>query len=257
MFISANVYGWDWLTRPVTAIILVITLYGLLRPLIKYYFSKNRQEQTRVPLTMRFNSRNLNSDFLLACASLGVFVAILFATGDFDEMRSSIMPQSISTAGIVFAAMLIVTHLFIPSDYIAAVKGRSTRDKVQADMAGGEAEPEPEAEKDEGQHLDLTTDFGDLSRSQIRWRAFGYFAWCIGFFAGAQIIGLLPATIIFMVSYIRFHGRESWAMALSVSVPIWIGVYVLFHQVLHVPWPQSVIGDLWPVLRTMPSINFF
>lgn len=249
MFISANVYGWSWLLRPFTMIILLITLYGLLRPILRYYFSKERRGKAKVPISLKFQRSKLNTDFLLAIAILGLFIAAVAASTQWDEMRSQIMPQTIGTAGIVFSIMLIIVHVFVPPAYLAALKGRTARDKIQKKDDGSES--------GESQHFDLTTDFGDLSVGTIRGRAFAYFAWCVGFLGGAMLIGLLPAMAIFMVSYIRFHGRESWAMAFSVTVPIWVLAYVLFHQVLHVPWPQSVLGDTFGILRTFPNINFF
>jgi hypothetical protein len=84
-----------------------------------------------------------------------------------------------------------------------------------------------------------------------------YFAWCVGFFAAAGLVGLLPAVLLFMIAYIRFGGGESWAMALVVSVPLWLFCYVLFHTILFVAWPPSLIGNVFPVLRTVQSLNIF
>jgi hypothetical protein len=128
------------------------------------------------------------------------------------------------------------------------------RDSVQQQNDNGATKL---AKVGEMQHFDLTTDFGELTISDIRRRGFVYFAWCIGFFVGAMVIGLLPAMFLFIVFYIRFHGGESWQMALSVAVPLWLLAYVLFHQVLHVPWPQSLLGNTFGVLRTFPDYNFF
>jgi len=231
-------------------IIIAITIYGLLRPLIRYYFSKERRDQKRVPFKLTFQTAKLNTDLLLTLGLMVLFIAAVSGTMEWEEMRSQIMPQSIGTAGIVFAALLALVHVFVSPAYIAAVKGKSPRDRLgQGDGQKKGAE--------EGQHFDLTTDFGDLSVNEIRLRAFSYFVWCVGFFAGAMVIGLLPSMIIFMVGYIRFHGKESWSMALSVSVPLWILAYILFHQVLHVPWPQSLLGDAFGILRTFPNFNFF
>ena len=73
----------------------------------------------------------------------------------------------------------------------------------------------------------------------------------------ALIIGLLPAMLIFLITYIRFEGKENWKVVLAISLPLWIGSYSLFHQILLVTWPQSVVGDLFPVLRTIEWLNLF
>ena len=42
-----------------------------------------------------------------------------------------------------------------------------------------------------------------------------------------------------------------------VSGGVWAMSYLLFHKLLVIPWPQSVVGDLFPVLRTIPELNMF
>ena len=100
-------------------------------------------------------------------------------------------------------------------------------------------------------------DFGDLPGSEINRRAMVYFAWCAGFLVGAAIIGLLPAVFVFLVAYMRTAGRESWAMTLGVALPLTLGSYILFHNILYVPWPQSLLGNLFPALREIQSLNLF
>jgi len=250
MFISAEVYGWSWLTRPITMIIIAITLFGLFRPILRYYFSKERRGKPRVPFKLTFQAAKLNTDLLLTIGLMVLFIAAVSATTEWEEFRSQIMPQSIGTAGIVFAILLALVHVFVSPAYIAAIKGKSPRDRI--DYGDGQEE-----KAEDGQHFDLTTDFGDLSVNEIRLRAFSYFAWCVGFFAGAMVFGLLPTMFVFIVAYIRLHGKESWAMAFAVAVPLWLLTYILFHQVLHVPWPQSLLGDTFGILRTFPNFNFF
>jgi hypothetical protein len=88
-------------------------------------------------------------------------------------------------------------------------------------------------------------------------RVFVYFAWLLFFFGAAAVVGLLPAMFLFLVGYIRFEGKESWFTTLSVSVPIWAMSYLLFHYVLVIPWPQSLLGDVFPALRSIPWANMF
>ena len=67
----------------------------------------------------------------------------------------------------------------------------------------------------------------------------------------------LGALFFFMAGYLRFVGRESWRMTLSVAVPVWIFCYLLFHQVLLVPWPETVVGHMFPALRSIRALNLF
>ena len=62
---------------------------------------------------------------------------------------------------------------------------------------------------------------------------------------------------LFLVGYIRLWGKATWAVTLGIAVPLWAFCYVLFHHVLIIPWPQTVLGDMFPVLRTINWANLF
>jgi len=46
------------------------------------------------------------------------------------------------------------------------------------------------------------------------------------------------------------EGRTRLGTALLIVLPLWIGMYVLFVKLLHVPWPPSLLGDALPWLRS-------
>jgi len=94
-----------------------------------------------------------------------------------------------------------------------------------------------------------------LSAEAILNRALVYFAWCFGFLLVAFVIGIMPAMLAFLVGYIRFEGRESWKMTLMVSGITWILSYFLFHRILIIPWPQALLGDWLPFLRSSNWLN--
>ena len=62
---------------------------------------------------------------------------------------------------------------------------------------------------------------------------------------------------LFLVGYMRFSGKETWTTTLTIAVAMWAFCYFLFHEILIIPWPQSVVGDLFPVLRTINAVNLF
>ena len=71
----------------------------------------------------------------------------------------------------------------------------------------------------------------------------------------ATVIGLLPALFVFLLGFTLTEGRERWVIALAVAVLTSAAWYFLFHQVLRVPWPAALLGDLLPVLRSNPLTN--
>jgi Tripartite tricarboxylate transporter TctB family len=73
--------------------------------------------------------------------------------------------------------------------------------------------------------------------------------WLVGLLIGVLLVGLMPALGLYMFSYMSTAGKTPWPMALIVAVSLWIGFYVLFAKLLHVPWPPSLLGDVFPDLR--------
>ena len=106
-------------------------------------------------------------------------------------------------------------------------------------------------------HFDIVVDFGDLDKATITRRSFAYFGWCGAFFLMASIVGLMVSMFLFLVGYMRFWGKATWTVTLGISVSLWVFCYVLFHHILIIPWPQTVVGDIWPVLRTINWANLF
>jgi hypothetical protein len=75
--------------------------------------------------------------------------------------------------------------------------------------------------------------------------------WLIGLLAAVAAIGLPPALGLYAFSYMVTAGRTRWTLALVITGSLWVGFYVLFVKLLHVPWPPSLLGDVFPDLREM------
>ena len=73
--------------------------------------------------------------------------------------------------------------------------------------------------------------------------------WLVGLLVGVLLIGLMPAMGLYMFLYMSTAGKTPWPIALIVTISLWIGFYVLFVKPLHVPWPPSLLGDVFPDLR--------
>ena len=116
-------------------------------------------------------------------------------------------------------------------------------------------EASPEKGEKADLHFDTSADFKGMTRKEMLSRAGAFFGWCLFYLAATALIGLLPAMLLFLIGYIRFVGREPWKTTLSVTLPPWILSYVLFHHFLRVVWPQSLLGDLLPVIRSIRLLN--
>ena len=140
------------------------------------------------------------------------------------------MPQIIGWAGFAFALLITLGRCF---SFSAAEPAR------------------------DGVYFDIQADYGDLSSATI-FRRFGvYFSWCLLPLLLAFVIGLLPALMLFLVGFMRVEGKEKWPLVAAVSIGTWLFSYGLFHLILHIPWPQSLIGDWFPILRSTHYFNLF
>jgi TctA family transporter len=90
---------------------------------------------------------------------------------------------------------------------------------------------------------------GELAETTVYARFLVEALWLMGLLAGVMLIGLMPALGLFMFSYMSTAGRTRWPLALIITITFWIGFYILFVKLLHVPWPPSLLGDAFPGLR--------
>ena len=256
MFISVERYGADWLWiwrdfgdgdvkfAPYVPIIFAVTLYGVLTPIIKGY--RARAKANQASSKFGFQKEAINPDLIFAMLLFAMF-ATAFGIASTWEFGARLIPQVVSVSAMIFIGWLVLSALFVApgekevlEDDGIPGRGEGGTEPVQTDV-----------------HFDISADYGDLSGSEITKRVLNYFIWLLLFFGVAAVIGLLPAMFFFMVAYIRREGKESWRLTLLVSGGVWIISYLLFHELLVIPWPQTLLGDWFPVLRTIPAINMF
>lgn len=247
MFISVERYGAQWtydITEfPIVVVMFIITAYGIMFPLIKDWNERRKAKATgdAEVITRKYGFRKEGLDFDLA---FGVGLMILFvielSIASTWEFGARLVPQVIGYLALVILTFFVFAKLFVSREV-------KVPDHIDPDTI--------EAKTDV--HFDIVVDFGDIGLDTIWRRALAYFGWCAAFFLGAAIIGLLPAMFFFLVGYMRLWGKATWTVTLGIAVPLWAFCYFLFHQILIIPWPQSVVGDTWPVLRTINWANLF
>ena len=224
MFISVSRYGFEWLERPVVIVMLIITAMGLALPVLRKHRARVAAGAGRRRLA--FSAATNWPDVIFSAIMAALLAGSLFISSSWD-LNAKLVPQVIAWFGLAFTLMALIGRFVsftAPGEATAAV------------------------------HFDIQADYGDLSVATIFLRFARYYGWCVGFLVAAIVTGILPAIFLFLAGFIRFDGGEKWRMTLIISVGTTLFCYILFHQILHVPWPQSLIGDLFPDLR---STNFF
>jgi len=252
MFISVERYGAQWtydITEfPVVVFMFILTFWGIMSPYIRDARQKRRDIAAGVTTEQKsafaYNKRGLDLDFAFGCGIFLMFVIELSIASTW-EFGARLVPQVIGYMALIILAFFLFAKLF----YQAGAKMVTTK------RADGTEVTQEEAETDV--HFDIVVDFGDLSKETITRRALAYFGWCGFFFLCASLVGLMVSMFIFLVGYMRFWGRASWALTLGISCSLWIFCYGLFHHILIIPWPQTVLGNFFPVLRTINWANLF
>ena len=81
-----------------------------------------------------------------------------------------------------------------------------------------------------------------------------FFGWMAGFAACMALIGLIPTVPIFIIAFMRIEGREPWKIVIPMAACVVLLIYVVFDQLLAIPWPPTLAGMLFPALQAIPSV---
>ena len=59
---------------------------------------------------------------------------------------------------------------------------------------------------------------------------------------------------IFIISYMRIEGREPWKVVIPMAAAVVLLIYVVFDQLLAIPWPPTLLGTFFPAFKIIPSV---
>jgi len=231
LFISVERYGADWLLKPVVVIVLVLSVLGLLRPLLREVKAAGGVKGMLTGYTKaRFDG---NSVFYLVFIS---FLAVMVTYALDYNFTARLVPVSVGLFAITVAGLSLVNYTFRHGKLETGEVAQSREHAMRS------------------LHMDLTHD-ASIERSVLTRRALAYLGWILAFFASILLIGMLPTVVVFVIAYMRLEGPESWRMSVTSAICLVLFTYVVFDQLLALPWPMSMLGDLFPPLRQIiPSV---
>ncbi|OAN81247.1 hypothetical protein A8B78_09580 [Jannaschia sp. EhC01] len=213
LFISQLRYGFEWMLQPVPAVILLIIAFLLLRPLVVRFLPnwRTHQADSTDPTTQKRPAMH---------ATKGEFVADMMMWATVVGLMVFVY---VSASGWDMPARILPQTVAI-GGLIAA---------------GGFA---------------LFFAMGKIPTMQIiDQEPIGAVliqaAWILGLIVGVKIIGMVPAIAVFGFAYMFVEGKVKPLHALLLMAPFLGGIYFLFHEMLHIPWPRSFLGDWLPDLR--------
>jgi hypothetical protein len=182
-----------------------------------------------------FGKPRLTSDNLFPAALLSLFVVMLYQSLGWS-FEAKIIPTIVGVGAVLFCGLSLANDIFKrPID-----KG-GLADKAKAAVS-------------QKIHMDIASKTAHLPAGVILLRGFIFFGWMIAFLGSMSVIGLLPTVPIFIISYMRLEGGEKYRHAIIMAMVMVTLIYVVFDQLLAIPWPPTYIGDWFPGLHMIPSV---
>lgn len=217
MSISFVRYGMDWLTRPVVIVLLSLAALVFFKPL----FSALRSGG--VAHFKPSGSIVLKREDLVYVFFIGVGLYMLTSSQHWLLMARIGPTVAASTLVIAGTVSLVYKVFVIPAHGVARASS--------------------------GVHMDVSSDHDEkLPTKTVVARAARFLGWFVAFLACMSVIGMLPTVPLMIVAYMRIEGRESWKLSLILAVCVTAFLYLVFDQILHIPWPDSFLGRWLPGL---------
>jgi TctA family transporter len=234
MFISVERYGFSWLWRPVVAVLLIMAIVGLLRPFI----SDIRRQGGPLQMMRSFQAPTFHPSVVFTMFYMSIFAGMVAVALPW-HFSAKLVPMVVGTIALIAVGLSLFNEM--------CRKPSAAR----AESLGEEAQREVE----EKIHMDLTSDTGHLSVYTIVTRAIRFFLYLIAFMAVMAVIGLIPTVAVFVVVFMRLEGRERWPLVLSYAGVLMLGIYIAFDFFMAVPWPPTLLGQWFPALKVIPSVQ--
>ena len=217
LFISQLRYGFEWMMKPLPMVILAIIIFLLVRPLLIRFLPNWKKQQA----TAKVASKTKEG------------ASVPHATG--GEM----VADMVMWAGVVG----LMVYVYVASSSWQA----PARMLPQAVAIGGLiAAAGFMVFRYLGKIPPLVTESSEPVRAIFR-----QVSWLIALVVAVKLIGMLPAIGLFVFLYMVLEGKTKPLTSILILLPFLGGIWFLFHELLHVPWPQSLLGDVFGALRKL------
>ena len=211
-FISVLRYDFDWMLRPVVAVLLVISLYIVFADPIKWVLGKLMSPE-KTTGALRSTSLNISCPDLVFAGLIATIFGYTYVTASEWSDAASLFPVVASVLGGI-AVLCVVVNSLMAQDGLendGSIDGVTTR--------------------------------------EMHVRALGFFGWAIIYLVCSQIIGMLLSLPILVFGLMYFQGKETIKSSLIGAGLLFVFSFGLFHVILSVPWPPAMLGELIPEAR--------
>lgn len=229
MFISIERYGVAWMLRPVVIVMFILAGLSLLRPLLQDIRSQGGIKR----VLSQWGHPLLSLGNLFPAALLCLFILMLSKSFTWP-FAARIIPTIVGAGAVLFCTLSLLNDVFgLHVQDGATATGLARQKKI---------------------HMDIVSKTAHLPRKIILTRGFLFFGWMASFMAVMAVIGLIPTVPIFIIAYMRLEGREPWKIVIPMALAVALLIYVVFDQLLAIPWPPTLAGMFFPALKFIPSV---
>jgi TctA family transporter len=231
MFISIERYGISWMLHPVVIVMFIMAGLSLMGPLLQDI----RAHRGVGSMLSDYGRPHFSTDNLFPAALLTLFAVMLYQSLSWS-FEARIIPTIVGTGAMLFGGMSLANEVF----------RRRSGDGGLADKA--------KAVVSEKIHMDIASKTAHLPGDVILFRGFIFFGWMVFFLGGMATIGLIPTVPVFIIAYMRLEGGEKYKHAMIMGAIMVTLIYIVFDQLLAIPWPPTLLGDWFPVMKMIPSV---
>ena len=234
MFISIERYGFSWLWRPVVAVLLIMAIVGLVRPLL----ADIRRQGGLTGLARSFQAPRFHPSQLFTMFYFAVFAGLVIVALPW-HFSAKLVPIVVGTIALIVVGLSLFNEMCRKPEAAAPLGlAEGTQQEVEQKI-----------------HMDITSDTEHLPLRTVVTRAARFFAYLLAFMAVMACIGLIPTVAIFVVVFMRLEGPERWPLVLSYAATLVLAIYVLFDFFMAIPWPPTLLGWLVPAAKIIPSVQ--
>jgi hypothetical protein len=182
-----------------------------------------------------FGRPRLTTSNLFPAALLCLFIVML-AMSVHWPFEAKIIPTIVGTGAVIACGLSLANEIFSKSDQEIGLADKAK--KVVSQKI----------------HMDIASKTGHLPAGTILLRGFMFFGWMVAFLGSMAVIGLIPTVPLFIIAYMRLEGPEKWRHAAMMAGVMTALIYVVFDQLLTIPWPPTYLGQWFPELKVIPSV---
>ena len=232
MFISVERYGFTWLWRPVVAGLLILALIGLVRPLIQDI----RRQGGLAKMAASFQAPTFKLSQLFTVFFIAVIATMVIAALPW-HFSAKLVPLVVGTVALVASGLSLFNEIFRKPETAAEGLSEQAQHEVQQTI-----------------HMDLASDTDHLPMRTVATRGMRFFGYLLAFMGSMAIIGFIPTAALFVIVFMRLEGPEPWKLVLIYAAALAISIYLVFDQFMAIPWPPTLLGQLIPALKVIPSV---